>query len=282
MKPLITYYGGSARNASKIIQLIDSVPHTIYAEPFCGGAAVLFAKPIKYSINQDSYIEVVNDSNHLICNLYKVAIDQPEELNRRLQLTPYSRQVYEESVKVCCEPTNYPGIEVAVATVVQCRQSFGNGMYKGWAFSRYCRNQAKVWANFQDDLVNILARLRGVHVENDDAVSFIQRWSSPQTVFYCDPPYVGTCQGHYSDYNEEEYQALIDCLDNCNGSYILENYAQNIEPSSAQYKVETETLVSINSRKQEYKKILWYVCDRSASARGELTGLLLHNQLQLF
>lgn len=43
MKTPIAYYGGKQRLASRIVKLMPK--HTVYVEPFCGGAAVLFVKP---------------------------------------------------------------------------------------------------------------------------------------------------------------------------------------------------------------------------------------------
>ena len=61
MKPPISYYGGKQRMASKIIPLIP--PHTVYVEPFAGGAAILFNKPWPSVTNRDHYREIINDTD---------------------------------------------------------------------------------------------------------------------------------------------------------------------------------------------------------------------------
>lgn len=40
----MSYYGGKQRLASKIIELIPK--HVTYVEPFAGGAAIFFNKPL--------------------------------------------------------------------------------------------------------------------------------------------------------------------------------------------------------------------------------------------
>ena len=61
MKTPITYYGGKQTMLKHILPLIPK--HEIYTEPFCGGAAVLFAKdPVK--------AEIINDINQNLTNFY--------------------------------------------------------------------------------------------------------------------------------------------------------------------------------------------------------------------
>lgn len=78
MKPLLSYYGGKQRLVSKILPYIEAIPHTLYAEPFCGGAALLFAKPKRIVTNTDFYREAINDINKLVTNFYRVAIKNPK------------------------------------------------------------------------------------------------------------------------------------------------------------------------------------------------------------
>lgn len=291
MKPLISYYGGSQRNSSKIVDLIQDIPHTVYAECFCGGAAVLFAKPKKIGLSDD-YREVLNDSNSLIYNLYKVAIDDPHELARKLSLVPYSQQFHRESKKICKNPSQFSPLDLAVATVIQCRQSFAKKMLGGWGFALASQNGARSWARFQQQLEKIIGRLSGVYLDNLDAIDFIKRWDSPQTLFYCDPPFVGTEQGHYSGYTEDDYTRLLECLDNSMSSYVLENFQQEIEPKTYDKKIPIDYMISAKKttagrlstgkRDAPDRQLVWYVRNRSHMAREDLARKLRHNQLQLF
>src|SRR3990172_1008023 len=81
-RPILRYHGGKWKLASWIID--NFPPHRTYTEPFGGAASVLLRKP-------RSYAEVYNDLDSEIVNIFKVARDRGEELQRRLHLTPFAR-----------------------------------------------------------------------------------------------------------------------------------------------------------------------------------------------
>ena len=299
MKPLVSYYGGNQRIASRIVEVIDTIPHTVYVEPFCGGAAVLFAKPAKHVTNTDDYREVINDHDDRIITLYRVVRTQPDELNRLIQLTPYSQAEYRRTVEILKDPSGYSDLDRAWAYYVNVQQSFSKKLLGGWGTGASSENKAATWANQQDRLPEIFARLREVHISSEDAIDCIQRWDSPHTLFYCDPPYPGAEQGHYSGYSSDDWKRLCDCLDSIQGSYILSNYQQPVEPQSAQRKIEIEAIASssgagkVGRRNKRHEmptadelgdrrrtEILW-VCDRSQNARSDLHGLLKYQQTSL-
>lgn len=107
MKTPIGYYGGKSRIASQIVSYIHKIPHTVYAEPFCGGLAVLYAKGKYDRGNCDNYREAINDINKCLITFWRVAREQPEELERWLDLTPYSQEEYRESYEAL--PTCFRG-----------------------------------------------------------------------------------------------------------------------------------------------------------------------------
>jgi site-specific DNA-adenine methylase len=66
--------------------------------------------------------------------------------------------------------------------------------------------------------------MAGVYIACQDALTIIDQWDSPQTLFYCDPPYPDTQQGHYGGYTVEDYALLVEKLDAAAGNIVLSCY----------------------------------------------------------
>jgi DNA adenine methylase len=273
MKTPLSYYGGKQRIASQIVPYIHRIPHTVYAEPFCGGLSILYAKGKYIRGNSDYYREAINDANKCLITFWRVARKQPEELARWIELTPYSQEEYRESLKIYRSSHDYPDSKVAWATFIQCNMSFANKIGGGWKTQNISQNSAATWNNKKQQLPECFERLNDVHIGCEDALDFIGRWDSPQTLFYLDPPYPETHQGHYKGYTLEDFQALCNALDNCEASYILSNYPQETAPKSVQQYVEIEAVMSaskdiinVDTKRTE---CLW-ICDRSSTMRPDL------------
>jgi DNA adenine methylase len=231
MRPLISFYGGKQRMSSKIVPLIPK--HTVYVEPFCGGAAVFFAKPCPDIKTCDHYREVINDIAGDVVNLYRCFQDKEkaEILITRLQATPYSREEWELS-KDRNETLN--DIERAARYYIKIQTSFASVLHGGWGTSIFGRNAPVTFKNKNIRLDQYLNRMLSVYIEHDDALNVIKRWDSPQTFFYCDPPYVGANQGHYKGYSQEDLERLIATLNNAHGSFILSGYDNQAIPKDWQ------------------------------------------------
>ena len=278
MKTPCSYYGGKARIATQIVPHIMAIPHTVYVEPFFGGGAVLYAKGKIERGNSDYYREAINDLNKQLITFWRVAREQPEELARWIELTPYSQEEYREARKIYNNPSDYSDLKVAWATYVQCNMSFANKIEAGWATGVTTQNTATVWVNRASRLPECFERLRDVYISCEDALDFIKRFDSSHSLIYADPPYPETNQGHYDGYTLDDYQALCDALDACESSYVLSNYHQDIAPKSAQKCVEIETTMSASNGRSRTKhdtkrtEKLW-ICDRSKNIRADLQAI---------
>ncbi len=75
-KPIIPWIGGKRRLAKHLLPLFPA--HGCYVEPFAGGAALFFMK-------EPSKVEVPNDINGELINLYRVVQHHLEEFVRQFK-----------------------------------------------------------------------------------------------------------------------------------------------------------------------------------------------------
>ena len=268
----ISYYGGKQRIASKIVSYIKAIPHTVYAEPFCGGCSVLYNKGTKDVSNKNYYSEAINDINDRLITFFRVARENPDELERRLSLTLYSRSEHKKALFIYNNANNYSDVDVAWAVYILCNWSFSKTIGRGWSFSCKSQNLTNTFNSKLKILPKCFERLRNVYIDCLDALKFIKYWDRPHTLFYCDPPYLNADQGHYRGYGIKEYQELCNLLDNCKASYILSNYYQDIYPKSAQKVIEIPVTMSASRNKNVPKartEMLW-ICDRSGNIEPAL------------
>lgn len=249
MKPAISYYGGKQRLASRLVKHIPR--HTVYVEPFAGGAAVFFKKPWPAMQDAQSYREVLNDTDGELMNFYTVLRDHGEELYRALQMTPYSLKEYHNAVQTEDLEILSP-VERARRYYIHIQQSFGNKLHGGWARTTSSQNHAYSFYNARSRLLACVERMQCVYLENRDALEVIASWDSPQTFFYCDPPYPDTDQGHYGGYTYEDLQALFDTLDQCQGSWMVSNYPQ--EDLRLPQHTQEKALTAVSSVSSDLKK----------------------------
>lgn len=299
MRPLVSYYGGKQRLARWIVSLLP--PHTVYCEPFAGGAAVFFAKGRPTVTNSHHYREVLNDHDASLITTYRCC-QQPETrqaLLERLRYTPYSRAEHQRAYQLLRDPNASP-LDRAWAKIVKIQQSFANVEHGGWKTGVFGRNDAATWHRWLQDLDAIFDRLIDVYLECDDALAVMARWDSPQTCFYLDPPYPGADQGHYAGYTLEDWARLVDAMQRCQGSIVCSGYPQSIEPrghgwerferqarcsASGQGQVGPSRARSRRATPEELgdrrrTEVVWRI-DRSAGMRQELRWAR-HRQADLF
>jgi DNA adenine methylase len=226
-----SYYGGKQRLATQVVPLLP--PHTVYVEPFCGGAALLFAKGRPRTGNNHDYREVLNDTDQRIINFYRVLQDPAlrAALSDRLAYTPYAKAEY-ACARALLEDPATDAVSRAWAWLVQIEMSFSGKLFAGWGRGVFSRNHSEIWATKRRSLAAVAARLDNVFIDCLDAIACIEAWASPQTCFYVDPPYVGTNQGHYSGYTQADFDQLLAALDSCGSSFLLSCYEN---PSLARY-----------------------------------------------
>jgi len=218
MKTPITYYGGKQALADTIIDMLPA--HKIYCEPFFGGGAVFFRKP-------KSYLEVINDIDDRLINFYHAVQNNFEQLKTLIDSTLNSETMYLHAKDIWNERVPAGEVEKAWSVWLITNGSFAGSMHGGWKWSNgssgshtgvYIANKRN---SFSKELNN---RLNHVQISCRDAIKVIQERDTPDTVFYLDPPYPGSYQGHYTGYTHKDLYELLQALAVIKGKFILSNY----------------------------------------------------------
>ena len=210
IKPPFGYYGSKHRLASQIVGNLP--PHNAWTEAFCGSAAVTLAKA-------PAPIEIINDMDGHIVNLFQQLRDHQEELCRLVALTPYARSEYQHAREhdEDCTPLERAR-QFLVATMMTVNGANG-GKSSGFSFSQsYSRggNEARVnrWYHLPERLELVSERLRAIRIENRDARELISMFENrPATLIYLDPPYNINRKQRYNIDIDDDFH--IDLLNKC-------------------------------------------------------------------
>lgn len=220
-RSIMKYHGGKWRIAPVLIPFL--VDHDTYVES-CGGAGSMLLR------KKRSKVEVYNDVNGAVVNVFRVARDEPEALAEALRLTPFAR---DELEAVCLDtgPTD-DVVELARRTLVR---SFFSVSSAGQSISLFhaTPQAAKSWALYPDHIAAYTERLQGVVIENRDAKRVIEKFDSPTTLHFIDPPYVAetrsTQKATYAhDMDAGMHEELVECVKNLKGYVYLCSYKNPI------------------------------------------------------
>ncbi|MCG8319745.1 MAG: DNA adenine methylase [Cytophagales bacterium] len=197
------YFGSKNKIALKLCEELP--PHNCWIEAFCGSAALTLAK-------SPAPIEVINDIDSEIVNVFRQLRNNYDELFRVIELTPYAK---EELINARIKDYSDSELERARKFLVQAMFAV-NGVFGkekgGFSYSQsYSRNgkDARVnrWYNLKERLEQVVERLRWIRIENKDAIELLGMFvNRPATLVYLDPPYLGDrAEGYDNDANDEEY-----------------------------------------------------------------------------
>lgn len=257
-RPIMRYHGGKFRLAPWIISHFPA--HRIYVEPFGGAAGVLIRK-------ERAAGEVYNDLDGDIVNLFCVLRDDSmrAHLVEQVTLTPYSRAEFEAA----WEPSDDP-VERARRTLIRAEMGFGSaGATKGSTGFRLDAKReygtvAHVWARVPECLAGIAQRLKGVVIENRDALQVLRDHDSPDTLFYVDPPYVhdtrkmgAACYRH--EMTDADHERLLAALLGLEGMVALSGYPSEIYEDALRgwRRVETKSPMAAGRGTGLRTEVLW-------------------------
>jgi DNA adenine methylase len=207
--PLIPWIGGKRRLAQDIIQSFPD--HACYVEPFAGAAAVFFAKP-------PSKVEVLNDANGDLVNLYRVVRHHLDELVRQFRWALVSRQMWQWAEMT--RPETLTDVQRAARFLYLQKLAFG-GKVEGRSYGTTTTTPPRLnLLRLEEDLSAAHLRLHQVQIEQLDWADCIARYDRAHTLFFCDPPYWGT-EGYGVAFGLEQYGRMAQLLRSMKGRALV-------------------------------------------------------------
>jgi DNA adenine methylase len=215
MRTPLSYYGGKQQLATRILGMIPE--HQIYCEPFCGGAAIFFAK-------EPSKVEIINDTNGEIINFYEVLKRDFSALEREIEISLHSRKQHRQAEVIYQNPDMFDRVKRAWAVWMLANVSYGCKLNGCFGYDRTGTTSKKMANKRSDFNVDYAIRLQQVHIECGDALRIVRSRDTPETFFYHYPPYVGADQGHYDGYTQMDFDALLGLLEVIEGKFLLSSF----------------------------------------------------------
>ncbi len=208
-KPIIPWIGGKRKLAEHLLPLFPD--HVTYVEPFSGAAALFFLK-------EPSKVEILNDVNGDLVNLYRVVKHHLEELYKQFKWVLSSRETWEK-LKVT-PPETMTDIQRAARFLYLQKQAFG-GKVEGQTFGTSTTSRPRFnLLTLEQDLADAHFRLASTTIENLDWVRIIEKYDRPGTLFYCDPPYWET-EGYGVPFGFEQYEKMAELAKTMQGKLII-------------------------------------------------------------
>lgn len=219
-------YPGSKWNLSR--KLVKMIPeHHTYCEPYAGSMALLFTK-------DPSPIEVVNDLDSDVVNLFQCIQQDSERLARLVMTTPYSREVYDSQFSGSGYASRY---QRAAGFLIKCWQGHGfriSGEKVGWKNDVQGRERAYAlwnWYRLPEWIIEVAERLRMVQIEHRPALEVIWRFDYDNVFMYLDPPYLlktRSAKQYAHEMTENDHKELLENITQSKAKIMISGYASEL------------------------------------------------------
>lgn len=207
--PIIPWIGGKRRLADRLIPLFP--PHECYVEVFCGGAALYFLRPTPADV------EVINDINGELVNLYRVVQHHLEEFVRQFKWALSSRQVFKWLQETPSETMT--DIQRAARFYYLQQHAFG-GKVDGQTFGTATTAPPINLCRIEENLSAAHLRLAGTLIENLSWDECMRRYDRAHTFFYMDPPYWQT-EGYGVPFEWAQYVKMEQLVRSAKGKVMI-------------------------------------------------------------
>lgn len=208
-RPIIPWIGGKRRLAAKILSQFPE--HSCYVEPFAGGAAIYFMR------DTPAKVEVLNDVNSDLVNLYRVVKHHLEEFIRQFKWALSSREVFKWTKET--RPETLTDIQRAARFYYLQHHAFG-GKVTGQTWGTATTSPPINLLRIEESLSAAHLRMAQTFIEHLDWDECMRRYDRAHTLFFCDPPYWETA-GYGVPFEWEQYELLAEMMRKLKGKAIV-------------------------------------------------------------
>ena len=206
---IIPWMGGKRRLAKFILPKIEN--YRTYVEPFCGGASLFFMKT-------PSKVEVINDLNGELVNLYRVIRHHKEELIKQFEWQLISRESFDNLKNT--NPSTLTDIQRAARFYVLIKMGFGGRVTKPSFGAGKTRASGFNPSTLERDIEAAHKRMAQTIIENRPWHECVPHYDTVDTCFYLDPPYWQTA-GYGCDFPFEEYERMAEFMRAIKGRMVI-------------------------------------------------------------
>lgn len=198
--------------------------HKAYAEPFAGGLNVLVQKPA-------CEFEVASDLNGRLMNCMRVLRDEPDELFRLIEMTPWhdgERLLAKEQSADPLEDARRVWCGINMSMIGNTNFAINGGFrWPRTPLNGNTKNYA-VYASNMDRFSAFVRRIKNVHFVIMDALDLLTSINGKQFFVYVDPPYMSDTRSRKSAYSHEQntdfHERLVQKLLAFDGKVMLSGY----------------------------------------------------------
>jgi len=235
---MLSYIGGKSKIGKWIVPFYPKDMET-YVETFGGMFWCFFNMDLSQYPNLKRV--VYNDFNPLNYNLF-MCLQNPEVLLSAVNRIPCQQQGVEDTPAIYKEQfntfqkelfsdgftINYPDYDVAAKYAYVLTQVFSGSKPETSSFIDLKGKYKSKYLTFRDKLSKpdwVDHFLKITDVENMDFSDVIDKYDSPSTYIYLDPPYWKT-ENYYSnhDFDRQDHERLANVLHNVKGKFSLSYY----------------------------------------------------------
>jgi DNA adenine methylase len=211
--PAAPYLGGKRNLARRLCQIIDSIDHVAYCEPFVGMGGVFLRR------SRRPKCEVINDLSEDVTTFFRILQRHYVAFMDMLRFQLTTRAGFERLMKT--DPSTLTDLERAARFLYLQRTAFG-GKVVGRNYGMVMDGRARFDVTRLGPVLEELhERLAPVQIERLPYNEFVIRYDRPGTLFYLDPPYWG-CEQDYGDtFGRVDFEKLAELLSGIRGQFIL-------------------------------------------------------------